>query len=206
MIPLKYISVNTWHPITNGNKGNLYPLPQTLLRNAVGVSDYKFQCETVSTEGIRAAVIMPRGIAYAHLLNVPWSMTYTTKEWVMIIASVDDQLKWIDLARASGAIGYFRSHAKCNVYRWYEPELDEHGLKVRAKSAVDWEKIQRVERGESPTKGNQYKNYDKAGLLDDIREGVIEYTKLAVKHGVSRITVMRIAHDAGIRKNKPIQV
>jgi hypothetical protein len=136
MIPLKYISANTWHPPTIGNRRSPYPLPQTILRQSVGVTDYKFQCETVTTESVRAAVVMPRGVPFEHLLTVPWAMTYTTENWVMIIASVEDQMAWIELARATGARHYFRSHGKCSVYRWHEPELDEHRLKIRTRNAV----------------------------------------------------------------------
>lgn len=200
MKPLKYISANTWHPPTIGNRRSPYPLPQTILRQSVGVAEYKFQCETVTTESVRAAVVMPRGVPFEHLLTVPWAMTYTTADWVMIIASVEDQMGWIELARATGCTHYFRSHGKCSVYKWFPPEVDEFGLKIRPKTAMDWEKIMRIERGESPTKGNQYKQYNKARLLDEIRIGETSYPKLAVKYGVSRITVMRIAHDAGIRK------
>jgi hypothetical protein len=136
MTPLKYISVNVWHPITTNNSRSPYPLPQTILRQAVGAREHKFQCETVTTESIRAAVVMPRGVPFEHLLAVPWAMTYTTPNWRMIIVSVEDQMAWIDLARATGAVHYFRSHAKCNVYRWHEPDLDEHQLKIRAKNAT----------------------------------------------------------------------
>ena len=204
MIPLKYISANTWHPISSSNK-RIYPSPQSILRQAIGTSDYKFHSEGASLEHIRAAVIMPRNTAYQHLLAVPWALTYTTPNWVMIIASVEDQLTWIDIARASGAIGYLRSHAKCTVWSYHEPEFDEHGLKVRPRTAVDLDRAVRITCASS-LKGKQRKNYDKESLIEDLKIGNMTHPELGAKYGLSRLTVLKIAHDAGIRHQERIGI
>ena len=200
MIPLKYISANVWHPVTSTNRRSLYPTPHSILRQASGTTEYKFVSESAGVEHILAAVVMPRGVPFKHLLAVPWAMTYTTPEWVMIIVSVEDQLSWIDMARASGAIGYMRSHAKCGVYKWFEPELDEHGLKIRAKSATSSTVNFRDESGSSPLKGTQRKNYDRAALVEDLRLGEYSHPELGARYGISRITVLKIAHQEGIRQ------
>jgi len=105
---------NKWYPYYKGpgrSYNNPYPTPQSILRQAVGAEEYKFVSETVTTEHIRAAVVMPVDVPFQHLLaEVPWGMSYTTPDWRMLIVSVLDPYAWIELARASGAIGWFKGH------------------------------------------------------------------------------------------------
>jgi hypothetical protein len=192
------LMANKWYPIPNGNKKAPYPSPQSILRGSVGESDYKFEAKTVNTEHIRAACIMPRGIPYIHLLQTPWSMAYTTKEWVMIIVSVLDFYSWVDLARASGAIGWQVGHAKTHTFQWEPPRLDQHKLEIRPPNT-----LKLLMPGPKTTWDSQIKEYDKEAVLDLLREGNLTHTEIGKIHGISRITVQRISARAGLSSRKP---
>jgi hypothetical protein len=123
---------NKWYPeFTKPRRSytSPYPTPQSILRKAVGVEEYKFSCETVTTEHIRAAVIMPLDLPFQHLLDEPWAMSYRTPQWRMIIVSTVDSLRWIRLARATGAVAWQKGHGMSCTYNWEPPELDETGNK-----------------------------------------------------------------------------
>ena len=123
---------NKWYPEftkTRGRYANPYPTPQSILRRACGVEEYKFMCETVTTDHIRAAVIIPLGVPFQHLLDEPWAMSYRTEHWRMIIVSTLKNLRWIDLARVTGAIAWQKGHNMSCTYNWEYPELDETGNK-----------------------------------------------------------------------------
>lgn len=107
-----------------------YPTPQSILRQAVGVDEYKFISETVTTEHIRAAIVMPHSVPFQHLLNEPWALSYRTEHWRMILVSTVDPLRWIELARASGAFAWQKGNNMTATYNWEPPVLDEHGLKI----------------------------------------------------------------------------
>jgi len=126
---------NKWYPEfskpSRKNYYSPYPTPQSILRRAVGVEEYKFTCETVTTEHIRAAVVMRPDVPFAHLLNEPWGMSYRTELWRMLIVSTVDPLDWIERARTSGAVAWQRNHNMSCTYNWEPPVLDEHGLKIQ---------------------------------------------------------------------------
>ncbi len=200
------LAANKWYPLRNGKP--LYPSPQAILRASVGASEYKFISETVTTEHIRAAVIMPLDVPFQHLLNESWAMSYKTDSWRMIIVSTLDPIRWIDVARASGAIAWLKNHSKTYTYQWEPPELDANGLKVRPPNALG---VTAPPKEFDPDKkfrtrsdaGTQRKDYDKEELLSDCRAGLLNHSEIGLKHGISRITVLKIAKENGISKRRP---
>lgn len=199
---------NKWYPHYKGpgrSYNNPYPTPQSILRQAVGAEEYKFVSETVTTEHIRAAVVMPLNVPFQHLLSeVPWGMTYTTKEWRMLIVSVLDPYPWIELARASGAIGWLKGHAQTYTYQWEPPPRDHTGNKIRPGNALGITgKVERTEEGRKVRKDRgRPKKFDREALLDDLREDKKTHTELAIKHNVSRITVHTFARRNGFVKRE----
>jgi len=204
MKPLESLTANKWYPLQNGKP--LYPTPQSILRESVGADTYAFLSETVTTDHIRAATIMPRGVPFQHLIQAaPWAMTYTTPEWRMIIVSTLDPVRWLELARASGAKAWLKGHNMTYTYNWELPETDAHGLKKRPPNALGVNETAPVKivapirpfRTRSDA-GRQYKNYDKAALIEDLKAGNMTRVALGEKYGLSRITVMEIAKAAGL--------
>lgn len=121
---------NKWYPFYQGpgrSYKSIYPTPQSILRSCVGSSEYKFTSNTVTTEHIRCACVLPLGLPFQHLLSVPWAMSYKTDEWRMIIASTLDSVSWIELARASGCIAYLKSHSMAVTYQWEQPLKENYG-------------------------------------------------------------------------------
>jgi hypothetical protein len=199
---------NKWYPHYLGpgrSYKSIYPTPQSILRRAVGAEEYKFVCETVSTEHIRAAVVMPVDVPFQHLLsNEPWGMSYREADWRMIIVSTLDPLRWIQLARASGAIAWLKGHTQTMTYNWEPPPLDEHGLKKRPPNALgitgDQTKhasgrLVRKDRGRP-------KKYKPEDMLADLLSAELSHTEIGKKHGVSRLTVFTFAKRNGIRSIK----
>ena len=188
---------NKWYPQYKGpgrSYKRLYPSPQTVLRQAVGAEEYLFISNMVTTEHIRAAVIMPVDVPFQHLLaDVPWGMSYTTSEWRMLIVSVLDTNRWIDLARASGAIAWLKNHSKTFVYIWEPPVRDVHGLTTQESNEPEYNsdgKKFRKDRGRP-------KKFNRDDLLGDLHEGKLTKTALALKHNISRFTVCRFAQRNG---------
>ena len=187
---------NKWYSIYK-KPSTGYPSPQSILRAAVGAQEYMFLSETVTTEHIRAAVVMPLDVPFQHLLSeVPWGMSYTTPDWRMIIVSVLDPYAWIELARASGALGWMKNHNKSYTYNWEPPVLDQHGLKFRAGAGRPTNEAMDARGSGRPQK------YDRDALLEDLRIGSKTHTELAIKHGISRISVLKFAQKNGLSKGK----
>jgi len=197
---------NKWYPQYSGpgrSYKTLYPTPQSILRRAVGSEEYKFVSETVTTEHIRAAVIMPLDVPFQHLLaNEPWGMSYRDTNWRMIIVSTVDPLRWIELARASGAIAWLKGHSQTYTYNWEPPETDQHGLKKRPPNALGLTgEPERHEDGRKTRKDRgTTKKYNKDNMLDDLRMGTMTHNEIGQKHGVSRITVFNLAKRHNIRQ------
>lgn len=193
MKTLESYTANRWYPYINGKKP-AYPTPQSILRLAVGAEEYKFVSETVTTEHIRAAVVMPLDVPFQHLLDgVPWGMSYRTDNWRMIIVSVLDPIKWLTIARASGAKSWLKGHNQTMTYNWEPPEVDEHGLKKRPGNPLGIT---------GPRTITQVKDYDKEALIDDLRERTLTYVEIAKKYNLSRIRVMSIAKQEGLTRTK----
>jgi hypothetical protein len=175
------------------------------LRRAVGAEEYKFVSETVSTEHIRASCIIDPAVPFQHLLaGEPWGMSYRDLEWRMLIVSTLDPLRWIELARASGARAWLKGHTQTYTYNWEPPPLDKHKLKIRPPNALgitgDQTKhsngrLVRKDRG-AP------KKYKPELLLADLMLGDMTHSELAVKHGISRITVFNFAKRNGITQRQ----
>lgn len=201
---LETLVANKWYPHYKGagrSYRSVYPTPQSILRLAVGAEDYKFVSETVTSDHIRAAVVMPLDVPFQHLLaNEPWGMSYNNKEWRMLIVSTLDPMRWIELARASGAIAWLKGHNMTMTYNWEPPETDEHGLKKRPPNALGVTRI--PEPGLRSDAGVQRKDYNKEGILEDLRLGDMTQQEIATRHGISRITVLKIAQQYGLSKGK----
>jgi len=193
---------NKWYPCYKGpNKiyRNRYPTPQSILRQAVGSEDYSFVSETVTSEHIRAAVVMPSAVPFQHLLDpVPWSMTYITPEWRMLVVSVLDPLSWIELARASGAIAWYKSHSQTYTYNWEPPTCDPSGNKIRPPNAPGIDTTPSIKMSEV-CNNNYKKKYNLAEVVADIKKNYLTTKEIGFRHDISSSTVQKIAKQAGIK-------
>jgi transposase len=135
---------------------------------------------------------MPRGVPYSHLTNAPWSLVYTTPEWVMIMVSIANTEKWIDLAKSTGALSWLRGHNMTYIYEWYEPALDENGLEIRPPNPMG------ATEGRRSDFNTQKKKYDREALIDDIRAQLMTYEQMSDKYGITRQTIYSIQKRAGI--------
>ena len=195
---------NKWYPHYKGankNYTNPYPTPQSILRAAVGSEDYKFVSETVTTDHIRAAVIMPLDVPFQHLLaDVPWGMAYKSKDWRMLVVSTVDPYSWIELARASGAIAWLKSHTQTYTYQWEPPVTDTVGNKIRPPNSLG--------ATAAPGEGKKYckTKYNQEEILDDLKRGCLSQGQIADKHAITRTIVQTIAKRAGLVKRKKINV
>lgn len=210
MKPVETMTANKWHPIPSGNK-DIYPSPQSVLRAALGVVEYKFVSETVTSDHIRAAVILPIETPYSHLLvDVPWSMVYTTQAWRMLIVSVLDPVRWITMARACGAVSWLKGNSLTYTYNWEPPAVDEHGLKIRPPNAMGVTRPVAFHESGRRVRDDfgLARKYNEADMLSDILGGELNHAEIGLKHGVSRITVLKIAKLNGIvgRKGNPHRV
>ena len=191
---------NKWYPDYRGPLKVYrppYPTPQSILRAAVGAEEYMFVSETVTTEHIRAAVVMPLDVPFQHLLSeVPWGMSYKTDEWRMLVVSVLDPYSWIELARASGAIAWMKNHAKSYTYNWEPPPLDQHGLKFRVGQGRPTNEAMDARGAGRP------KKFDREALLEDLILNEKTQQEIANKHGISRITVLKFAQKNGLSKGR----
>ncbi len=199
--------INKWFPVDKNNKLS-FPTPQSILREAVGASEYKFLCKTTNTDHIRAAVIMPAYSSYEHLLTAPWALIYKTKLWVMIIVSISEPTKWLDIAKSSGAIAWQKGSSQTVLYQWERPDMDQHGLEVRpSNTGLVTDELAKSFQLKNPSKPRrQTKDYDYDEMMKDIRDNKLTYVAMAEKYNISRITVMTNAHRAGykhLRAGKP---
>jgi hypothetical protein len=196
------LTPNKWYPmIRNGVRQ--YPTPQSILRESVGAEEYKFVCETVTTEHIRAAVIMPLDVPYLHLLNEPYSLVYTNSSWRMIIVSTLDPIRWLDLARGTGAQAWWRGHNMTITYNWQQPILDDLGNKIRPPNALGYTRplvVTETGRRVRSDIGVPRGKYDQTQLLSDICTGMMTWVEIANKHGISRMTAARVAREHGVKK------
>jgi hypothetical protein len=186
---------NKWHPqpTTGCSK---YPSPQGVLRASLGEENYKFVSETVTSDHIRCAAVLPLGVPFSHLLDVPWGMNYRTPDWRMIIVSTLDTNKWLDLCRASGAIGWLKASNMTITYQWEKPPLDPHNCKIRPPNALGI--TARPAEDRRSDVGVQRKNYDKVSLVDDLRGGQLTHQQIADKYELSRNRIHSIAKEYGI--------
>ena len=196
---------NRWYPAFKGvgrSYRNPYPTPQSILRESLGQEEYKWVCKTVTADHIRAACVLPRGVPYAHLTNAPWSLIYTTSDWVMIIVSVADRYKWIDLCRASGAIAWQTAHNMTYIYEWTPPALDENGMEIRPPNALGATAVPGSKRADFNV---PKKKYDRAALLDDIRSELLSYEAMSDKYGLTRQTIYNIQKREGIEQTRRLR-
>lgn len=187
---------NKWYPHYKGpgrSYYNPYPTPQSILRRAVGAEEYKFVSETVTTDHIRAAVIMPLDVPFQHLLSdVPWGMSYRDAEWRMLVVSVVDPMRWIELACASGAVAWMKGHAQTYTYNWEPPERDSTGNKIRPPNAPGTIFF-------TDCKTHYKKKYDLGEVIYDLNSKYMTTREIGEKHGISSATVQGIAKRANIK-------
>jgi len=198
---------NRWYPLPKDNRRSYksYPTPQSLLRASLGEDSYKFVCETVTSEHIRAAAILPLEIPFDHLLNEPWAMNVRESNWRMIMVSAVDPLRWIQLARASGAVAWLKASSMTYVYQWEPPKLDATGAKVRPANALGitgQPAILPSGRKKRNDTGRAKKDYDRDEIVADLLSGQMNHTEIGLKHGLNRITIMKIAHSENIRERE----
>ena len=178
---------------------NVYPTPQSILRFTVGVADYKFLCDTVGTDHIRAAIVIDKDKPFTHLMNTPWSMTYATDSWRMIIVSVLNIQSWLDLAVSSGAHGFFKASSMTITYQWESPRLDATGNKYRPPGAPQPDIPDVPEYAVEKRKWTPPKtDFDRAGLVLDLQAGVLLQQELMSKYGLTRVCVQSVAQEIGV--------
>jgi hypothetical protein len=186
---------NKWYPHYRGpgrSYTNPYPTPQSVLRRAVGAEEYKFVSETVTTEHIRAAVVLPLGVPFEHLLSEPWAMSYRDQDWRMIIVSTLDSGRWIEVARSSGAVAWLKGHRQTYTYQWEMPPTDHTGSKIRPPNALGINVF-------GDGKRVYQKKYCVQTVLDDLQHGYLNTREIGDKNNISQATVQNIAARAGIR-------
>jgi hypothetical protein len=189
---------NKWYPHYKGpgrSYTNPYPTPQSILRAAVGAAEYKFVSETVTTEHIRAAVVLPLTVPFEHLLSEPWVLSYRDTNWRMLIVSTVDPNRWIEQARASGAIAWLKGHRQTITYNWEPPPRDDNGNKIRPPNALgvnDYNDGKRVYK----------KNYSVAAVIEDIKRGYLTHREIADIHNIATNTVSNISKRAGLTVRK----
>ena len=192
---------NRWYDHNFNKIHNVYPTPQSILRFTVGVADYKFLCDTVGTDHVRAAVVLDKDKSFSHLMNTPWSMMYATESWRMIIVSVLNIQSWLDLAVSSGAHGFFKASSMTITYQWEPPRLDSTGNKYRPPGAP-MPDIPDVPEYGTPIKRKWTPPgsvvFDREALLADIREGVMFQQALQDKYGLTRLRIKEIASEVGL--------
>lgn len=192
---------NRWYDHNFNRINNVYPTPQSVLRYTCGVADYKFLCDTVSTDHIRAAIVLDKDKPFNHLMNTPWSMVYATAEWRMIIVSVLNIQSWLDLAISSGAHGFFKASNMTITYQWEPPRLDSTGNKYRPPGSPLPDIPEEREIG-SQKKTRKWtpprQDFDREGLLADIRDGILLQQELQDKYGLTRVRIKEIASKVGL--------
>jgi hypothetical protein len=192
---------NRWYDHNFRRINNVYPTPQIILRFACGVADYKFLCDTVSTEHVRAAVVIQKDLAFSHLMATPWSMQYATNDWRMIIVSVLNIQSWIDLAASSGADAFFKANSMTITYQYEPPRLDSTGNKYRPPGAPQPD-IPDVPEYGTPIKRKWTPPgsvvFDREALLADIRAGVMLQQEIQDKYSLTRVRIKQIASEVGL--------
>ena len=177
--------------------------PQSFLKEAVGQEDYKWISKGPDTTAIRAAAVFPLDITqWAHLLDTPWGMNVRftrtvgkyTYHFRMLIVSVDDRHKWIERAVQAGATAWWLAATTNHVWTWSPPDLDENGLEIRPTGTYIGDETKLLLR-------NQVRDYVLEDVISDVRANLLNFQQIGDKHGISRITVMKLAHRAGIRRN-----
>jgi len=194
--PSSQLVANKWHPLQS-NGITKYPSAQSVLRACLGEINYKFVSETVTSEHVRAACVMPLHLPFSHLLDVPWSMVYRAPDYRMIIVSVLDTVKWLDLARMTGAIGWFKASNMTVTYQWEKPLLDSTGNKIRPPNALGVTST----TSKKSQFASQRKEYDREEVLSDLRAGILTRSDIADKYDLSRNRIHILAKQYGIKNN-----
>jgi hypothetical protein len=191
--PSSQLVANKWHPMA-GDGTAKYPSAQAVLRASLGEVNYKFVSETVTSEHVRCACVMPVHLPFSHLLDVPWAMVYRAPDYRMIIVSVLDTVKWLDLARMTGSINWFKASNMTVTYQWEPPVRDSTGNKVRPPNALGVTST----ISNNALFGSQKKEYDREEVLSDLRAGILTRTEIADKYELSRNRIHIIAKQYGI--------
>jgi hypothetical protein len=201
------ISPNAWYGVNGAYAGRgPFRSPQNYLKEAVRQEDYKWISKGPDPTSIRAAAVFPIDVEqWSHLLDTPWGMNVRftkschdgkyTYHYRMLIVSVQDRHAWLERAIEAGATAWWLGSASANVWTWSPPDLDEHGLEIRP--------LGTTRKGDE---GNlvkfQTKEYCLDDVISDIRLANSTYQEIGDKHGISRITVMKLAKRAGISRKE----
>lgn len=205
----RQLSPNKWYtPAGQSSKRNLYPSPQSLLRASYtdDTSTYYWTSEGPTTMHIRAAAVFSRTATFHHLLdNVEYGLVVHLEDKVMLIISELRAKDWLDNAIESGAEAWMINANSASTWSWSAPPLDSHGLKIRPACLpaeyAQSETIAEPFRLKNPDKQRQIKDYDYQGVLSDLKENVLTHAEIGVKHGLSRYTIVKLAHRNGYKKS-----
>jgi len=202
----RHLSPNKWYtPAGQSSKRTLYPSPQSLLRSSYtnDTTTYHWTSEGPTTMHIRAAAVFPRNAPIHNLLdNVEWGMIAFFDDKKMLVVSELRAKDWIDIAIEMGAEAWLINNNSASTWSWSEPQLDETGNKVRPACLKDAqsENINEAFRLKKPDKQRQFKDYDYQGVLSDLRAGELTHAAIGVKHGLSRNSIIKLAHRNGLKK------
>lgn len=212
----KNLSPNNWYGPAGMYKAKRpFASPQSVLRESYtnDESTYHFTCEGPNIDSIKASAVLPIDMPFSTLLDgVQYCLTAKlNSQHRMLIVSTLNSLEWIDRAIEAGAIAWIINHGKAHTWSWQPPELDPTGNKVRPqclrnlgleKQAVNHSTLASWTRLKNPdAPRRQIKEYDFDGIIADLTEGKLTQRAIGDKHGVSRVTVMSIAHRNGFKKN-----
>ena len=202
----RQLTPNKWYgpagPIT---KRNSYPSPQSLLRSSYtdDTSTYHWTSEGPTTSHIRAAAVFPRNVSVRDLLDsVEWGLVVFFEGKIMLVVSELRAKDWLDIAIEAGAEAWIINNNNASTWSWSEPNLDEHGCKIRplCLQNAQSENIVEAFRLKKPDKRRQLLDYNYEQVLQDIAARDLTHDAIGVKHGISRNTVIKIAHRNGLKR------
>lgn len=198
------ITANKWYGPTGLYSGRgPFRSPQSFLKESVGQEDYKWISKGPDPTAVRAAAVFPIEVEqWAHLLDTPWGMNVRFRRvqgkyiynFRMIIVSVDDRYGWLERAINAGATAWWLGTASNHVWTWSPPDLDENSIEIRPTGTYIHTDTKTILR-------NQVKDYNVDQVISDARDSSMTYQEIGAKHGISRITVMKLAGRAGIFRN-----
>lgn len=202
----RQLLANKWYgPAGQLSTRNVYPSPQSLLRSSYtdDTSTYHWTSEGPTTQHIRAAAVFPRHVRIDNILdNVEWGMIAFFEGKTMVVVSELRAKDWLDTAIEAGAEAWMINNNSASTWSWSEPQLDEHGCKIRPLCLQNAQSENIVEsfRLKKPDTRRQLKDYDYQGVLADVAAGLLTHDAIGVKHGISRQTVIKLAHRNGYKK------
>jgi hypothetical protein len=132
-------------------------------------------------------------------------MNFKHSEWRMIMVSTMDPLRWISIAKASGAIAWLKGHNMTYVYQWEPPPRDATGNKIRP-PGCPVNDVAIVELFVAPDKKRTYRkphqNYDRQTLIADLKAEKLTQSELMIKYDLTRLSILKVCDELGIQRDR----